>query len=758
MRRHLSLIAALLLFVSPANAATYYASSSTGSNSTGDGTIGNPYYNYKGSPKAGANALNSGDFWLNKRGDVWEGTNAEFAMNSLGVHTGAYGTGRNPVLYGAAVTSAGWSLATAPNIYSVTGQSQTHLKTVVYSLTGNPEDYIGLSRWGGSVTTVPSGAFIRSGSTLYVNLGGSNPATSNVRIGSFASYFSDGARGLLRTTDAEQRAAGQTFRDHFVIGANGVGYSSSGPNVYTMGLNIIGAGMDGHLYYFQTTNGEDAEANWDYYSEVSYSASNTAGSGQGITNYGGSYNGYTGTYAHDNFMAGFDNLNLYTLTGNAIFTIYLRVITKNNGLAQIDPSYDGNWYNDAGHDVWNYGMTAYIEGVGTGTAGNARTGVLAGSEYPSLLPCYNVQFVNLLSYGTNYLAFGIDNTTSSTANITGISCYFCTLSARNTGYNLTYQPNELDVTQSPAFTMKYSILRGDDSEVISDIGSASNLTRLSLSYNNLSRRGGSTNLYKIGGANKTLAQIQALGLETSSIGGDPLFDTESDTAMVATLQAGSPAIDAGPAITAGMVPLPSWLPQTIKDDIGTLGVRGSAKSSGVEDNWAVAADLGAHKDYAALKSTSFIPASLVASASGNATVSFTIPQFVTALLHNWDFAITLPSGWSWNSGGTTAVTSSTITGTWTVSVNGQTATFTRVGDGMSEFPGSYTMVVSRVGNSATPGASGTFTFATHNASGTKIAEDTAVPGVTLTSSGGGAGGGTGTSTFGGCTLGARTVS
>ncbi len=138
----------------------------------------------------------------------------------------------------------------------------------------------------------------------------------------------------------------------------------------------------------------------------------------------------------------------------------------------------------------------------------------------------------------------------------------------------------------------------------------------------------------------------------------------------------------------------------------------------------------------ALTSTNVEPASLVAGVSGNVVISFTT---ATALPANGKIIITLPtslgSGFTLNSGGSTAVTSSSgFDGTFSVSVSGNVVTVTRANDGSSSGVGAKSITLSYIKNPNLTGSTGTYQIRTTNSSETTIDLDTAVSADIITSS------------------------
>lgn len=775
-----------------------------------------------------ANGVECGSTINLKRGKTWEGSIAEFVAGastatscaSNPIYVQAYGSGANPILYGAPVTSTGWSASTVKsNItvdastdtftfashgfgtgdeirFSATGsmpggltadttyyirgtgsnggdpaptgsfkvsatrygaaiditsngsgvqfytpgvyvqsaaQTQTHLKTVSYLDNGVHK---GLGWWGGQVSSLQEGTFKRESNTLYVRLEGNlDPSTSSVRIGNFTHYSGTGDRGLLRSTNDETKAIGIRFRDITIIASNGVGYSASGTNTEDLNLEIIASARDSHLFYAELAgSGENASSSWSYRLKTSYGSAYAGGgnAGQPITNYGGAYNGYTHFKSTNGRMAGVDDLD-FGANSNAIQTVYLRGYTCNNGTSRTTPSFDAAFYIDGSHDVFGYGIEVCGAGQGHGLANGARLGLHIGSEHPSTKPTYNIWWWNSLIYDNHWAGFGLDNANSSTANLTGIDLRFLTVVAAGTSStNFDYAFRIVDISSNnDSWAMNHSVIICDNGNVCASMPAGNTFTG---NRNVYYRRGGSSTLFS--GSATTLASWQtATGEEANSVNPASLpITTDSTVAGVVPdpkLPNGSAAIDIGGPVA---VTYPSWLHQEVKDDIGTYGVRGTTRASGVEDDVATSPDAGFHKDYGRFTNTSVTAGTLVQSSNTTLTFNFTIPRFIGEIVHTDYFKITLPSGFTLNSGGTSAASSSTISGTWSAcTVNGQVITCERAGDGNSEFYGAYTLSISNVGLPASLGTTGTFSLELFDTDDKKYMEATSIPGINITS-------------------------
>jgi hypothetical protein len=145
-----------------------------------------------------------------------------------------------------------------------------------------------------------------------------------------------------------------------------------------------------------------------------------------------------------------------------------------------------------------------------------------------------------------------------------------------------------------------------------------------------------------------------------------------------------------------------------------------ASDGTVEDTWYITAGItGANVQ----------PASLVAGAAGNATVSFTT---TTAIPSDGKIVVTLPSGFTVNSGGSTAASSlSGIDGSLAASVSGNVITLTRSG-GTSSGAGAKSFVLSNIKNPTVSGSTGTYQIKTTTSANATIEEDANVTADTIT--------------------------
>lgn len=758
-----------LFLTTPLQAADHYFKNGSPDN-TLPCTSADPCDNLFGTTLDNADAIACGDTVNFDCASEWTGQEAQVKFNSNGcagnpIIYQKYGscTTTVPKFYGSDVYGGSWT-SLGGGIYSTTGQSQTYLLTVTQTVSNVTK---ALLAWNGPYTTMPEGSFYRSGSTLYVRLWSSaNPATSNVRIGSYVSTIgnSDGSHGLVAGEKSGSKGNNVWVRDLEINTINGVGFSFSGSGNRSLALRITGSGRDGWLCWRRTSLGLGACADWgDYYSEVDYnvaSANVFSGAGQGFTVYGGPTGFAVGTYSHHNGMAGIDLLDFASDT-NVTEVFLLRTRTTMNGGAIYNPSYDPNTYSDGASEVGGWGN---INGPRWNNyLSNSSYSLKFGSEHPTTKPTQNHWWGNFLVFGSKWTNIGFDeicygSTTECppdgstapklTKNISLIYGTVLDYSSVSDGANLNLTDTNTAVDNITIKNMIYETKSGG----FNSYWGHPNDSRLDADYNLSYSRGNastSTKIYKIsGGTTYNLAEWRTLTSdEAHSQYADPQLTTSSGTAPVATYADNSPAVDAG---TTNIPAIPSWVPSTISSDITTTMTKWSTRVDGAADTGTP--NLGYHwHDYANLTNVSCSPASSVAGTTTSYTCTFTMPDKVTAFVRNWRAEIIFPSDFTLNSGGTSVATSSTISGSWDAcTVTGTTIKCARSGDGNSEFPGTYTVTISNVLNPPSAETTNTFDLSIHNPSGdpitglTKISQGTA-PGISISSAAGGGGGGSGDS-------------
>lgn len=706
-------------------------------------TLADPCDNFPGTTLDNAGAISAGDSVLFKRGEIWEGTEANVIINSSGtagnfITVGSYDTGDLPKFAGGAITADTWSNSSG-SIYLKSGMSLAAVRAITTA-----DDY-GLMRWDGTNTNLPAGTYCWTTSTT----GGTACTTSSSATNLYVRTYDDGtpaSHGGIRVTSISLSAfaplvGGSTtseyvrYRDLHITNSPDRGFTAYDQNNEILNVKVTGARRDG------IDLDDNSNSSWLYYPIAQYNATNGGGTGQGIT-IQSSNSGITGTghattrYEYEyNGQAGLDFLDYGP--NNVSQNVTLRTKGRENGISpNASTSFDPNWYCDACSEHFAYGNVLYNAGKGlAAVAGIGKYGAQFGSEHPTTDPTENVQFINNLVFKNSTRAFYFLNTPQGTGVLpNNITMVYNTMVANEAGATNQVQFPRDAGSASNNIVMRNNVQVGNSGAYINWIITAGNFyTALDADNNLYYIRGQAdtgTDLFDTNGGSGTkynLAEWRTLsGEDANAVYDDPEFADESTDDLHQGATSGS--------IDIGMVDpytIYSWVPQAIKDDIGSEGIKGSILTSGVADNPSTAPDAGFHYDYADITSTSAVPESTTTDSIGTLTMTFTIPQYVGAFLYDGTFKATLPTGWSWDDGASTAVTSSTITGTWTVAVVDQTATFTRVGDGNSEFYGTYNIVASNVGVGSSAGPSGTLAFYLTDADGNTVMQDTSVEGTTL---------------------------
>jgi len=159
---------------------------------------------------------------------------------------------------------------------------------------------------------------------------------------------------------------------------------------------------------------------------------------------------------------------------------------------------------------------------------------------------------------------------------------------------------------------------------------------------------------------------------------------------------------------------------------GTYSIKTTTSADvDIDQNLSVAADT---ITVGALTSTNVQPASLVAGASGNVTVSFTTANPIPT---GAKILVTFPSGFAFNNGGSTTATSGSMDGTLAVGVSGQILTLTR-GGGTSQPPAAETITLTNVRNPQVSGSTGVYQLKTTTSADVDIDENAGVSADTIT--------------------------
>lgn len=631
----------------------------------------------------------------------------------------AYGTGNAPIFYADDVFAGTWTNVAGTEIW-YTDMGNTNPKGWA-----TESDTVPLHRWSARNDTLIRGTYCPTSSTtagtagnttgpyVFVRLSdGSDPNSATMRVSNFA--VGDTNRGLWKgATGANRGTYGQyiDIKDVKIVGSPSQGISPNGPGWRTIGVEIQNTRKDGLIAMMYATGNESADGMTDYYG---YYHDNVLGGGggccgQGVTVYAPNVS-LVGTFAYGNGMAGIDVLDYGTDVEPDNF-VCLRCVAYHNARSPMSNSFDPNMYID-GADHWLFwGSHMWDVGI-SGSSGQvaSRQGFKLGSEHPTTEIATDGYLINTFITGSH--SFGIkarNLNQGEPSNIENIFIQYATIfvNAGTSGDRAINWLNFLD--QEGELSFKNNIVVGNSGTVLDDSYSAGQF--LDSDYNMYYRRtqtSASTNLFTVSSTNYDLAGWRTLsGEDANSTYDDPEITTDSATAPNVYLQGTSPAINAGSQADSCNIEDLTWVPSTIRTDIGTNCVRGEAVA-GTEDVM-TSPDLGFHFSAAQLTSTNVTPPDFSTGTVGTQTITFTMPDKVTALLYNWKIQVELPAGFALNSGSSTALGNiSGFDGGATLAISGQKATITRDGDGTSTFPGTISFTLSNIKNPTSAGSGGTY--------------------------------------------------
>ena len=801
MFKKLFLILGLIIFlVAQAHAATYYWSNSTGGEITVLGNDSNPCslaapcLTLRGTSFDNTDTLSPDDILYFDGGDTWTTTGIptdEIVLASNGTSTdpiivscysasaGGECTDGWVKFYGAPVTT-GFVQVGSTSIWTLSGQSQTNLKIVTQESSDCPsslddtsrDDSCALGKWGGSTTTLPEGTFLRSGTTLYVNVyGTSDPNTVSLRVAVYGHSlgYSDGTRGFISSTRTSGITKGKyiTWKRIWVHTMNGVGASASAVGNKFENCRVTGSGMDGVLAYVGPNTGtatelgdqmrwygtvdptKDGESASD--SIVEWSAMCSSGCGQGATWYAGQGAIYN-TVVRNNGMAGIDMLNTNE-TWTAGQYLVSHNLVYNNGRQQTNPSYDPNIYNDGATNGTIIGNIVLGGGTVSG-ATNARGGISIGSEHnlDRGKVAHDIDVVGNLIYKNHNNALKTDNAGSVAAGADTNDIY----NIRFIGNTLVgYDAGSFEkvftflnvLSSANTITMRNNIIFADNSATASE-DLPTDTTFLDSDYNLWYRRGGSTTLMKVNGTSCTLSTWQAgsgtcgSSEDASSLNADPLLVSDSESTINARLKRTAEGYASNsPAIDVGMVS--AWTPQaylsTYFSDLEyywTYG--GTTRVDNALDDMS-APDIGFHypttsvASAGALTSTNIQPASLIKSSVGNVVFTFQIQQAWPAnakLVAT--FSTSLGSGFTFNSGSsTTASCTTNCDGSIAVGIASNVITLTRSSGTQVAAGTLVTVTGTNIQVPTSAGSTGTYALKTTTSADVTIDEDTSIEADTI---------------------------
>jgi len=146
----------------------------------------------------------------------------------------------------------------------------------------------------------------------------------------------------------------------------------------------------------------------------------------------------------------------------------------------------------------------------------------------------------------------------------------------------------------------------------------------------------------------------------------------------------------------------------------------------IDQDTAVTADtiMGA----GSLTSTSVTPASLIAGDTSNVIVTFTTSNILPA---DGKIVIVFPSGFAFDSNGSTSATSTTMDGTFTVQIGTQSVTLIRSGGTEQAKGETETVTLTNIRNPQVSGTTSTFIIRTTSGDDVIIDEDSSVAGITI---------------------------
>lgn len=755
-----ALLLCTLLFSTPAWAADYYFNYSAGNNANACGS-GSKCRDFDGKGLDNLDALSPGDNIFLECGETWPEGFSELAVNSNGssgshITVNRFGTctgSNDPVLLGSTAAST-WTLhGSGTNVYSKTFGAYRSVFTVGVDGTS------ALNYWGGSIASMPAGSFqgnFATPTTVYIRLAdGSNPSGHTIYVPSTVHNNSNGNRGLLRGGKENTRGRYVDFKNIKVLYANGIGFSSSGLDNRNENIEVVGGARDGILAYYGGS--EDSSGFRCKNCKWSYNAMMGSGYGQGFTSYapdswvygdepvGGVYT----CVGHDNGMAGADFLDFGSANTYNSGIFYCELYK--NSTSKQNPSFDPNLYIDGANNIMAWRNKMWGEGT-VGILANGYTGASMGSEASNSQPAHHIYMIGNLIFGNHWMGLGSNNANGGPNNISDLYWIGNTVSAYDSGSFDLVLGFSAHTSTADSYHIKNNIFIADNSLPVSPYMPSepvgTQLSYIDADYNLYWRRGGYSIIYGTNGSACQTSTPSAscwdlarwrtnVAQEANSQFADPLITTNSDTAFDPTLQAGSPALNAG---LANPYPIPTWLPSDLLSAFPDLGsaTSGSTIASGVADS--NAPDLGFHRPASgstigALTSTNVALSTAVAGATGTLTISFTT---ATSWPLDGKIALTFPTtlggGYTFNSGGSTAAGGiSGFDGSLAVSVASNVVTVTRSA-GTAASAGAKSFTLSQVQNPPTDGSTNVYQFKTTNSSDAILDQDLNVVADTITGS------------------------
>jgi len=403
--------------------ATYYFSTS-GDNTTGDGSVGNPWQNFNGK-KDGVGALSAGDICLFKAGDIWYGANAELECLSSGTDGNPivfdrYGDNSlpDPIFCGATITT-GWTFfATSSHsgggsIYSKSGTT--------YPYTVGVDGTYALVRTDAVKTAIQKGSFRRESGITYINLkDGDNPSGHDIYVPytTFSYGYAGAINAGFRFSTVQKSNGNYVEFNHLQSWYNNrVGFSSSGTKVRFNDCYALGNAYEGFLFRrdvnqdgLTTGSSCDAQYTQAHRCLATYNNANGSGYGQAYTTLA-SYTWWVDCIAINNAMAGFDFLDFGNRSladpshmGTSVrYSGMVNCKSGYNGQTRGTTAYDPSTYVDGASDILIYGCHFFGAGVGN-QASYAVPVLYINAEHATDRGKYvnNVYVINNLIYDGNY--------------------------------------------------------------------------------------------------------------------------------------------------------------------------------------------------------------------------------------------------------------------------------------------------------------------------------------------------------------------
>lgn len=570
-----------LLLCGQAHARSVYYASCTGNNTTGDGTIGNPWYN--GDNAEGVGFLNPGDKLLWKKGCTYE--NSRFTPYSSGtrfnpVFIGTYGTGTDPILRDSvdlAIYNPVMTLDDAIyNVWSVVTDSIPWTPDTM-----SMDDAYGLqNRTAKNDLNYGGNGFFRESATQYYFRLDNNedPNDHTFRLGRYTGTYN----GVI---DIPEGYNDIMIWGLHVVDSNHFGIVTRGERTRLMYVTVERSANDGIMFGRVDVALENEGAKDSVCIGCTVRDNVTTSNGQGITVEAPNVGVYDSLIELNN-MAGLDYLDYQADTtdrGTDASGFAMRNTIRNNGALRHSNSWDPQLYVDGGHDVYIIDNVIYgggqqlTTGYNNYATQNYQPGINISSEncghYPS-----NIYIINNHVFGNRGPAVTMTDGSCAGENLGDVYLYGNTL---KTGTGAFQAMNIGGLSPTAKVVSKNNIIYGGSPSI--DISTAA--YPYMQSNNNLLYGG-----YRIGwGTSYSLSEWQTFtGQEVDSIYADPKFKNNADGYLSALWNTAEGDASDSPAIGAGD---PTALNITMYGDS-----IGSYRLDGTDDDVSAPA-IGYHNNY-----------------------------------------------------------------------------------------------------------------------------------------------------------------